>query len=80
MYQPVDQWVHEEMADLSIKHGRAAMNVENQFFHTTRAMRSLSDTLLANPRASDLAVLDRLVHLAAVCQRLAMALNSEETG
>jgi hypothetical protein len=68
---------HEEMA---ARYGRAGASREGAFFHTTRAKGSLDATLLAKAVEPDAAVMGRLVHLAVVCQRLAMAFNGEETG
>lgn len=77
---PVRLQVIEEATDLGRLHGRASVSRDSAFFHTSRAKQSLDAALLAHPLAPDSAVLDRLIHLSAVCMRLAMAWNGEETG
>lgn len=71
--------IKDEMSELANRYGRASMTLAEQYFHCSRAKQTLDFVLLANPRRSDDEVLHRLVHLAAVCQRLAMALNGEDT-
>lgn len=66
----------DELDDMADRYGPAAGSVEAAFFHTTRAYNSLCKDLLAteiDPGRRG----DRLVHLAAVCLRLAAAMGAE---
>lgn len=70
----------EELQELSARYGRASIGRESVYFHVTRAKGTFDAILLANPMAEDYQVMNRLLHLSAVCLRMAMAWNGEETG
>ena len=79
MKPSVKELLTDDLVDLSYRFGRASAGREPSYFHTSRAKQTLDVVLLANPARGDSEVVNRLVHLAAVCVRLAMALNGEET-